>query len=834
MLRRALLILLALFLLAVTLVGLASWQFSRVVTPLVAAYLTRYGVSEFVIGDAHWHWRRVSLDSMAIGGELDGSRYRINLRTLSFGYHWRQLFSGKLSGVDIDRIEGTLEPGFQGQPGSESPSTILINSLLPVAWLSRLPLDRFAVANLDLQLLFPGDERLQVTSDELLLNPGRQLARARISLVPTISNQMSHPFPITPGTVVVLELQGDPIIPLSAAIRIADEAGELATLKLSLDVNHAGNRQHFGIEADLDLGASETVLTTLLTSIMAPPSKSPADSGDVLSTATAGTAVGNLKDLEGRLLLSFQGDIANRFSGDFQSWLNSLAFAGTTKMQLSIGAWPYFRLENIRGHLDTRFQGNLESTTVGLDEPAGIEALWHNLFLDSPSGRDQDRSELEQWLPLGQQVPVTLSLDSSNSLSRDSGGIRLPALTLRLAAGPGEHRTLINADIDTLAVNAAGTSFNTTLLAYLPVKAKPAIEIGASARLERHSGQDPRWNASGNLRSKPLATDTTFVSSLTDSGQFSLDSRSMLTSLPVLLKTVRQLVPLPLDVELVSGKGQLDYQVTGNIGVADSKESFLPVHQARVSLAELTGLVAGLGLQDGSAVASVKKERRWQSSAPWRLQAKSLETGVTFSDIDIRGQLLPSASLDASQWRINGFHAVSFGGSLDLEQPVTVALPLGETSFLLKLSDWQLAQVAALYKDQGLEGSGTLNGHIPISFSPEGLRVSDGMVQSRAPGGIIRFHSGASNSSLAATNEQLAMTLRLLEDFQYDQLSVAANFAPSGLLNLGLRLSGRNKKELDGRLVNFNINVEENLYDLLRTLQITDKVINTLEKRVNP
>ena len=89
-----------------------------------------------------------------------------------------------------------------------------------------------------------------------------------------------------------------------------------------------------------------------------------------------------------------------------------------------------------------------------------------------------------------------------------------------------------------------------------------------------------------------------------------------------------------------------------------------------------------------------------------------------------------------------------------------------------------------------------------------------------------------SEAPVAVAHEQLAMTLRLLENFHYDKLNVGLEFDPEGRLLLATQLSGRNPDEFNGRQVNFNINLEENLFDLFKVLRLTDQLTRELEKRV--
>src|SRR5690606_11566678 len=131
--------------------------------------------------------------------------------------------------------------------------------------------------------------------------------------------------------------------------------------------------------------------------------------------------------------------------------------------------------------------------------------------------------------------------------------------------------------------------------------------------------------------------------------------------------------------------------------------------------------------------------------------------------------LLPSAEFSATRWSVRSFQAAVFDGTIDLEAPFALAIPLDdhETVFKLELSNWRLGRILALYETQGLHGEGVLNGLLPVRLSAGGIHVEGGELASRQPGGSIVYDSG-----LSTGNQQLDMALRLLRNFEYDTLAV--------------------------------------------------------------
>lgn len=112
-----------------------------------------------------------------------------------------------------------------------------------------------------------------------------------------------------------------------------------------------------------------------------------------------------------------------------------------------------------------------------------------------------------------------------------------------------------------------------------------------------------------------------------------------------------------------------------------------------------------------------------------------------------------------------------------------------------------------------------------------GLTIREGKVFARAPGGQLQFRS-AGLRDYGAANPALQLVVQALDDFQFDQLDSDLSYDEDGKLQLALHLSGRNPAIEEGRLINFNIHLEENLPALITSLQLSERVSETIRERV--
>jgi len=141
-------------------------------------------------------------------------------------------------------------------------------------------------------------------------------------------------------------------------------------------------------------------------------------------------------------------------------------------------------------------------------------------------------------------------------------------------------------------------------------------------------------------------------------------------------------------------------------------------------------------------------------------------------------------------------------------------------------------QLAEFRKHKGLSAEGLLDGTLPFDWTDAGLKMSAGTLDARAPGGLIRYLGTASMQQFAATDGAAGMAMQILSDFRYRVLHMQADYQPDGEMSLKIALKGHNPSFENGRPIEFNFNVEENVLKLLQSLRMADEISERLEKRV--
>lgn len=279
----------------------------------------------------------------------------------------------------------------------------------------------------------------------------------------------------------------------------------------------------------------------------------------------------------------------------------------------------------------------------------------------------------------------------------------------------------------------------------------------------------------------------------------------------------------PQTLELGTGRLQLDGRLE-----LPAKGSLKA--QAQLQLKGVGGLYDRTELSGLDARIDGRLEGEQVRLAISALTLQQANPGIAIGPLQFAGEYraaLAKPALGQLDWRLA--RSAVLGGEVWLEP---ASLRLDQTTVLpVHLRGLQLQELFSAYPAEGLSGQGTLDGELPVGFGPDGVRIVDGRLDARKPGGQLQFRS-PKISALARSNPAMQVVADALEDFHYDLLSSGVDYDAQGTLRLALKLEGRNPDVERGRPINFSINLEEDIPALLTSLQLTGKVSERVRERV--
>ncbi|HYD19141.1 MAG TPA: YdbH domain-containing protein [Patescibacteria group bacterium] len=146
----------------------------------------------------------------------------------------------------------------------------------------------------------------------------------------------------------------------------------------------------------------------------------------------------------------------------------------------------------------------------------------------------------------------------------------------------------------------------------------------------------------------------------------------------------------------------------------------------------------------------------------------------------------------------------------------TMPLETMSTSVTLTARDLDLQQLFSIAPLEGLAAVGKVNGTIPLQISGGKFQIVNGTLQTTGPG-TIKYNPQKPPAFLQNTTQQQIVDLKAaLSQFNYDSLGVTINGELGQSQQVQLRIRGRNPLFYAGKAVNFNLNVDGPLENIIR------------------
>ncbi|WP_372987005.1 YdbH domain-containing protein [Marinobacter sp.] len=248
----------------------------------------------------------------------------------------------------------------------------------------------------------------------------------------------------------------------------------------------------------------------------------------------------------------------------------------------------------------------------------------------------------------------------------------------------------------------------------------------------------------------------------------------------------------------------------------------------------ITDRMAWTGL-DGTLELSVENSLVIRTS---ELQLEQLNPGVPLGPVSITGSYrAPLQALTKGTVSLIRARAGFLGGEIRVK-PGEWSLASLPVTVPVWLNGIQVERLMTVYPAEGLAGSGTLEGEMPLVIDRDGVEVAGGNIRAVAPGGTLKLPADRLQA-LARNNETMDLVVGALQNFNYSVLNSTIDYDQEGTLNLGLRLEGSNPQVRDGHPIVVNLNLQEDIPALLTSLQlsgrvneaVTEKVRKLMEKR---
>ena len=216
---------------------------------------------------------------------------------------------------------------------------------------------------------------------------------------------------------------------------------------------------------------------------------------------------------------------------------------------------------------------------------------------------------------------------------------------------------------------------------------------------------------------------------------------------------------------------------------------------------------------------------------PASLVVTSVQSGVDVTNVRASYQARWRFADERPVVEVKDVRCEIFGGTITSPGAV-VDLTSSPSAATFSLQNLDLAKILSVEQQRGLQGTGTLNGTLPVTITSKGVTVRDGVVEAQPPGGIIRYLSTTDSSkALVESDRQLQLVTQALNNFHYTLLRVGVRYGENGMLDLSARLEGRNPDLHQTPPIHFNLTVQEHIPTLLKSLRLIEDIHGMIERQ---
>jgi len=299
------------------------------------------------------------------------------------------------------------------------------------------------------------------------------------------------------------------------------------------------------------------------------------------------------------------------------------------------------------------------------------------------------------------------------------------------------------------------------------------------------------------------------------------------------------------DLKLVNGK----IKVKGNadINFATTQKTPDITYQTSIAIEDLDVDYDGMMLTRINTSTNIKgKNYVFETDTPFLIKIDEFFSGILVKKIRVDAH---------AQMNLEGLSTIDFSnlrsqvlGGTASSKAFTLTIPFSpedtkatqrkkpvqpyHTQLNVDIKDLQLGEILALQGNPEIEGKGLLYGELPITINEKNTLISKGWIKNQNPG-TLRYRPNANTQAMLKQNNEMKLLLDVLGHLNYHTLQASIDMNDEGLLKINGSLQGINPDFKKGYPLVFNPNIELDLRDMLRSLQITRDVSDNLTKRAH-
>ncbi len=282
-----------------------------------------------------------------------------------------------------------------------------------------------------------------------------------------------------------------------------------------------------------------------------------------------------------------------------------------------------------------------------------------------------------------------------------------------------------------------------------------------------------------------------------------------------------RVAPWNFDFDIRAGKLAADLHA--KCGPADSGTDFDA--QSSIKVEELAGFYTDTAFTGLSTDFEVNYNDVGITVDPTMISVDLIDMGLPIENITADVAMdINERAIDVENLEMTAFNGVISAA------PFSFHTGRHANNIILTAKEIELAELLAIKDFAAVYVTGTMGAVLPITIEQDGISIDGGKLTGEPPGGVIRYLDGGEPNDTDASS--IALVTAALSNFEYESLTADMTYSKDGDLKLQMQLKGRNPELDDGRPVVLNLGVENNVPQMLKSLQAARAVEEILENRL--
>ncbi|MGB5331985.1 MAG: YdbH domain-containing protein [Woeseiaceae bacterium] len=287
-------------------------------------------------------------------------------------------------------------------------------------------------------------------------------------------------------------------------------------------------------------------------------------------------------------------------------------------------------------------------------------------------------------------------------------------------------------------------------------------------------------------------------------------------------KLSKRVSPWSKDWDVIAGTVAVDLDASWQ----QKKSGVVLSADAAIAIAGLAGYYTDTAFTGLSTQLKIKyREALGFTAEPSTITVALVDMGFPVENLSASYTLDPVAlSADVENLRMT-----AFGGNVSAD-PFSFRTAMSSNTLTLYAESIDLTELLSLQDFEAIEVRGRIGASLPVTIENGTVTIVGGTLTGEAPGGAIRYRPAKPPDQKDTSG--IAVATRALSNFEFKTLTSDVNLSKDGDLDLKLQLTGRNPDLDEKRSVVLNLGVEDNIPQMLRSLQAARAVEDILAKRL--